>query len=128
MPDRAAGAQQVLWYIRVAHTIAWAVFASSIVAIPVVTFVGRMHAAFWLSLLVWGEVIILTANRFHCPLTGIAARYTYERSDNFDIFLPAWLAKYNQIIFGTLFAISELYALTREILIQHGYQTSHFIH
>jgi hypothetical protein len=28
-----------------------------------------------------------------CPLTGIAARYTDDRRDNFDIYLPPWLAR-----------------------------------
>ena len=112
MPD-VDDARRVLWRIRMGHTIAWAIFALSIVAIPVVTFVGRIQTAFWLSLLVWGEVIILLANRFRCPLTGVAMRYTKDRSDNFDIFLPRWLAKHNKLIFGSLFAIGEIFLLWR---------------
>ena len=45
------------------------------------------------------------------PLTGAARRYTRDRSDNFDIFLPEWLAKHNKLIFGSLFAIGELFLL-----------------
>ncbi len=94
--------------IRLAHTLAWAVFAGAIVAIPVFTLAGRLGAAGWLSLLVWGEVFVLAMNRLRCPLTAVAARYTDDRSANFDIFLPLWLARWNKQIFGTLFAAAEL--------------------
>ena len=99
------------------HTIAWTVFASSIVTIPLVTGAGRLSLAFWLSFVVWVEVFILVANRMRCPLTGIASRYTTDRSDNFDIFLPAWLARHNKLIFGSLFAIGELLLLWRWFLL-----------
>jgi len=38
--------------------------------------------------LVLVECVILAANRGHCPLTDLAGRYTDERADNFDIYLP----------------------------------------
>jgi len=47
-----------------------------------------------------------------CPLTS-SKRYTEARSDNFDFYLPSWLAQRNKMIFGTLFAIGELFALGR---------------
>ena len=59
------------------------------------------------------EVAILLVNRMRCPLTGVAARYTDDRADNFDIFLPEWLARHNKLIFGTLFALGEVYLLWR---------------
>jgi hypothetical protein len=48
---------------------------------------------------------VLAANRMRCPLTDLAARYTEERADNFDIYLPLWLARHNQRIFGTLYVV-----------------------
>jgi hypothetical protein len=33
--------------------------------------------------------------------------------DNCDIDLPLWLARHNKTIFGTLFAIGELFVLGR---------------
>ncbi len=104
-------ARRILWRIRMAHTIAWAVFASSTIAIPFFAAAGRFQSAVWLSLLVWGEVVILAANRLHCPLRAIAARYTADRSDNFDIFLPAWLSRHNLLVFGWLFAIGQIFLL-----------------
>jgi hypothetical protein len=44
-------------------------------------------------------------------LTSLAGRYTEERADNFDIYLPLWLARRNKTIFGTLFAVGELFVL-----------------
>jgi hypothetical protein len=81
---------------------------------------GRIHTALWLSLLVWVEVLILAANRLRCPLTGVARRYTRDRSDNFDIFLPEWLAKHNKLIFGSLFAVGELFLLWQWSLLRLG--------
>ncbi len=104
---------RALFLIRLAHTIAWALFASSILALPFATALGNLRVALWLSLLVWVEVAILVVNRMRCPLTGVAARYTDDRADNFDIFIPAWLARHNKLIFGTLFALGEAHLLWR---------------
>jgi hypothetical protein len=112
MSDERADIRALL-LIKLVHTLVWAVFAASIVAIPIANSTGSFHAALWLSLLVWLEVAILFANRMRCPLTGVAARYTDERADNFDIFLPEWLARNNKLIFGTLFALGEIHLLWR---------------
>ena len=104
---------RILVRIKVAHTFFWAVFASATVAIPIATALGLLTLAVWLSGLVWIECLILFANRMRCPLTKIAERHTGYRSDNFAIFLPAWLARYNLVIFGSLFAASEIYLLIR---------------
>ena len=44
-------------------------------------------------------------------MTDLASRYTEERADNFDIYLPLWLARHNKLIFGMLFAVAELFVL-----------------
>ena len=59
------------------------------------------------------EVLILALNRLRCPLTVIAARYTEDRRDNFDIYLPLWLAKYNKQIFGALFVAGTVYTFLK---------------
>ena len=45
------------------------------------------------------------------PLTDFAASFTNERADNFDIYLPNWLASHNKAIFGSVFAVNELIVL-----------------
>ena len=97
--------------VKVVHTIAWAVFAGCIVALPVAAWQRRFDIAWILIGLVTVEVLILLANGFRCPLTAVAARYTDDRRDNFDIYLPLWLARYNKQIFGTLFVVGVIYTL-----------------
>lgn len=63
--------------------------------------------------LVLVECLVLVVNRGRCPLTDLADRYTEERADNFDIYLPFWLAWWNKTIFGTLFVLGSLFVLGR---------------
>ena len=105
-------ARRVLCRIKLVHTFAWLVFASAILAIPIATALNALAWAIWLSLLVWGEVLVLVINRMRCPLTGVAERYTEDRADNFDIFLPEWLARNNKLIFGSAFLFGELFLLS----------------
>jgi hypothetical protein len=93
------------------HTAVWVLFAGCIVAIPFATCGRRLDWAMAMSGLVWLECAVLALNRCRCPLTDVAARHTGERADNFDIYLPLWLARYNKQVFGTLFFLGEIYLL-----------------
>ena len=88
--------------IKVLHTAVWVVFASAIVALPVVAWRGAFQVAFGLIGLISSELGILAVNGGRCPLTAIAARHTIERQANFDIYLPVWLAQWNKTIFGAM--------------------------
>jgi hypothetical protein len=99
--------------IKLLHTIVWAFFAGCIIAMPILGFMRRYSQAVVLVGVVLIEVLILVANRWHCPLTGVAARYTNDRSDNFDIYLPVWLARHNKLIFGLLFLGGALFTVAR---------------
>lgn len=97
--------------VKTAHTAIWTFFASCIVAIPVFAWRGQLAVAVVLIAVVSVEVLVLVFNRMRCPLTDIAARYTPDRRDNFDIYLPLWLARYNKHVFGTLFVAGLLVTL-----------------
>lgn len=97
--------------IRLVHTIVWGIFAGSILVLPFAGILDRFDLALGITLLVLIECGALVANRGRCPLTNVAARYTADRSDNFDIFLPAWIARHNKVIFGVLFVVGELVVL-----------------
>ena len=99
--------------IRLLHTVVWVGFAGCIVAIPVLTLQERFRLAAVLALIVLGEVIVLAFNRWRCPLTPIAARYTGNRRANFDIYLPEWLARYNKEIFGPLYLAGVVLLVVR---------------
>ncbi|MEZ4266493.1 MAG: hypothetical protein R3F39_08950 [Myxococcota bacterium] len=97
--------------VKLVHTAVWAVFAGCIVAIPIVAACGALPLAAALCAVVMGEVVVLLLNRWSCPLTAVAARYTTDRRDNFDIFLPEWLARHNKTIFGALYVVGLLIVL-----------------
>ena len=105
--DRASTALRV---VKLVHTLAWAFFAGCIVALPFLVWRNRLGTAVVVIAIVGLEVIVLAANRFRCPLTNVAARYTLDRQLNFDIYLPLWVARYNKHIFGTLYAAGIIYA------------------
>ncbi len=108
MHDAAA-----LTLVKLIHTLAWAFFAACILAIPIAAWRGDLRLALVLIAIVFVEVLVLAANSRRCPLTNVAARYTDDRRDNFDIYLPLWLARYNKHIFGGIFVASLVFTLTR---------------
>lgn len=89
--------------IKLAHSVVWAFFAGCIVAIPVYAVLGRNRVAAVLVAVVLLEVAVLALNGGRCPLTDVAARYTDDRRDNFDIYLPLPIARHNKLIFGLLY-------------------------
>ena len=97
--------------IKLLHTLVWAIMAGSILALPVTALLERFNAAIILTVMILAECGLLALNRGQCPLTGLAARFTTDRADNFDIYLPNWLAQYNKLIFGTLFVVNELFVV-----------------
>jgi len=99
--------------VKLTHTVIWAFFVACILAIPLFTVVSRFRAAAFFAAIVGVEVAVLLLNRFTCPLTDVAARYTSDRRANFDIYLPEWLARNNQVIFGTLYILATLFLLAR---------------
>jgi polyferredoxin len=95
--------EAILAAIKAVHTIIWAVFVACIVAIWVFAWQADFFDAALSIGAVLGEVVVLVAFGWYCPLTLLAARYTDDRRANFDIYLPEWLARHNKVIFGTLY-------------------------
>ena len=85
-------------------------------AIPFAGALRQFRIAAILTGLLLVECAVLAMNRGRCPLTDLAGRYTEDRTDDFDIYLPLWLARHNKTIFGTLFAIGELFVLGRWLI------------
>ena len=106
-------ATTALFAVKITHTVAWCFFVGCILSIPLAALRMNFKAALLLIGLVTVECAVLGLNRCRCPLTDLASRYTDERADNFDIYLPLWLARYNKQIFGPLFAVVSLFVLVR---------------
>ena len=97
--------------VKTLHTAVWAVLAGAILAIPAVAWGGALGWAASLIGLVLVEGAVLGCNRGRCPLTGVAARFTDDRAPNFDIFLPRVLARWNKLLFGSIYLAAVLYTL-----------------
>jgi hypothetical protein len=106
-----SGRHSALTAIKLAHTLIWAFFAACILLLPAAALLGRFDWALLLTALILVECSALALNRGRCPLTTLAAQFTSERQDGFDIYLPGWLAHWNKVIFGTLFVLNELLVL-----------------
>lgn len=115
--------------IKLLHTVVWAFFVLCIAAIPLAAWQGMHAVSGWLIALVLFEVVVLLANGWRCPLTSWAARYTDDRRDNFDIYLPVWLARHNKAIFGALFVAGVVYAIARWVQVSGRWQGyfEHFV-
>jgi len=103
--------------IKATHTLSWTIFAACILAIPFFAWAGMYRHVGWLTGLVLAEILVLALNGWRCPLTGIAARYTDDHSDNFDIYLPAWLARHNKRIFGSIVLLGQAIVLARMLAV-----------
>ena len=99
--------------IKTLHTVVWAIFVGCILGLPIAAQLGAFGWALVFGGAVLGETLVLLLNRWRCPLTDMAAKHTDDRPDNFDIYLPLWLARHNKTIFGTLFVLGLAYALAR---------------
>jgi hypothetical protein len=102
--------ESALRVVKVVHTAAWAFFVACILAIPMAAWLGNFKHVLILTALVFFEIGVLIVNGWACPLTRVAARYTEDRRDNFDIYLPLWLARHNKTVFGWIFAAGLLFA------------------
>jgi hypothetical protein len=99
--------------IKLIHTVVWAFFAGSIFAIPILAALTQYKAALVFIGIVFVEVLVLVVNGMRCPLTGVAARYTDDRRDNFDIYLPEWLARHNKSVFGLLYVLGIIFTVAK---------------
>jgi len=102
--------------IKLIHTIIWLIFASAIMYVCYAGAFNKVNRLVWFCIgAVLFEGIVLLINKSKCPLTPIASKYTNNRSANFDIFLPEWFAKYNKILFTSIFLVGLCLVLWRFI-------------
>jgi hypothetical protein len=101
----------MLTAIKLLHTVIWAILAGSIVVLPLAGVLRRFRWAAILTGLVLLECGVLAVNGGRCPLSDLAQQFTADHADNFDIYLPNWLARHNKVFFGVLFVSGELVVL-----------------
>lgn len=91
--------------IKLTHTAVWLVMAAACLYILYAGIFNITSIWLWICIsLIALESLVLLINKWTCPLTDVALRYTEAKGDNFDIYLPNLIAKYNKLIFGSIFA------------------------
>jgi hypothetical protein len=102
--------------VKLFHTVIWAFFVIVIFYVLYAGITDQVDAFTWIGIaMVILEGLVLLIFKMFCPLTLIARKYSDSEKDNFDIFLPNWLAKHNKLIFTTIFIVALLIVLYRVV-------------
>lgn len=95
-----------LTLIKIIHTIIWVFFNVVLFYMAYAVIVNKIDRLVWIAVaLILLEGVVLLIFSKMCPLTIIARKYSDSAKDNFDIYLPNGLAKYNKQIYTTFFII-----------------------
>ena len=95
-----------LTIIKIIHTAIWLFFNVVIFYMGYAVIIDKIDKWVWicLTLIILEGVVLLLFKRM-CPVTLVARKYSTSTKDNFDIFLPNWLAKYNKLIYSSIVII-----------------------
>ena len=102
--------------IKIIHTLIWVFFNIVIIYLGYAVFTNQISIWVWMgigSFLLEGIVLLIFKN--NCPLTILARQYSNSTKDNFDIYIPNWLARHNKLIYSSLLIliiITLLYQLS----------------
>ncbi len=92
-----------LTIIKIIHTLVWLFFNVVIFYMLYAVMVNKLDKWLWIGYgLFVLEGLTLLIFKFFCPLTVMARKYSASTKENFDIYLPNWLAKYNKIIYTSI--------------------------
>ena len=97
---------QKLILVKLIHTIIWLFFNLVPAYLFYAAITDTVDYKFRLGIGVIGlECLILLLLNGTCPLTFWARKYSNSTKDNFDIYLPNWVARHNKLIYSTLFGV-----------------------
>ncbi len=109
-----------LLVIKSVHTMIWLFFNMVIFYLLYAVIANIIDKWVWICIgLVAAEGIVLLAFKWLCPLTVLARKYSDSTQDNFDIFLPNWLARYTKLIYTSIFGGSILILIYRLVFPLH---------
>jgi len=95
-----------LTLIKIVHTIIWLFFNVVIFYMLYAVLINKLDIWLWIGYgLFILEGIILLIFKFFCPLTVMARKYSGSTKDNFDIYIPNWLARHNKLIYTSILVI-----------------------
>lgn len=100
--------------VKSVHTLIWVFFNVVIFYLFYAVWVNRIDIWVWICLgFILLEGLVLLAFKRVCPVTIIARKYSNSTRDNFDIYLPNWLARYNKEIYSVIVIIIFIFLLYR---------------
>lgn len=103
-----------LTFIKTIHTAVWLFFNYVIFYALYAAITNQIDTKIWIAFgLIGLEVMVLLIFKFICPLTLIARRYSDSQKDNFDIYLPNWLARYNKLIYTVIVSVALVITIYR---------------
>jgi hypothetical protein len=107
---------------KLIHSLIWVFFNLVIFYLYYSVLTNKIDKWVWIGIgIILLEGIVLLLFKKVCPITLIARKYSDSTKDNFDIFLPNWLAKYNKLIYTTLFIIILAILLLRLLYNANSY-------
>ncbi|MEO7046436.1 MAG: hypothetical protein ABI091_14085 [Ferruginibacter sp.] len=90
--------------IKIIHTVIWVFFNVVLFYMAYAVIADQIDKYVWIGIgLILLEGMVLLSFKKICPLTIIARKYSKSSKDNFDIYLPNWLARNNKLIYTTFF-------------------------
>ena len=102
--------------IKLIHTFIWLCFVIVIFFILYSGITNNINTFTWVAIgLIIGEGLVLVIFKMFCPLTLWARKFSDSQKDNFDIFLPNWLARHNKVIFTTIYLLGLILVLWRTL-------------
>ena len=100
------------------HTLIWVFFNVVLVYLFLAVIRERLDLWFWLGVgAIVVECAVLVYNHWVCPLTPIARKYSDSTRDNFDIYLPIWLARHNIKIYSLIALILVILIIYKYLII-----------
>ena len=103
-----------LIFIKIVHTVIWLFFNAVLFYLFYAVITNKIDKWVWIGLgSFFMEGIVLLMFKNSCPLTIIARKYSDSSRDNFDIYLPEWLARYNKLIYTSLLGVIILILVYR---------------
>jgi len=107
-------ANEKLKLIKIIHTIIWLFFNGVIFYMLYAVLVNKIDIWLWVGYgIIVLKVIVLVIFNMYCPLTFWTRKFSHSTKDNFDIYLPNWLAKHNKLIYTCIMVVILIITIIR---------------
>ncbi|GGD90423.1 hypothetical protein [Planktosalinus lacus] len=106
--------EEKLKLIKIIHTAIWLFFNVVIFYMLYTVIVNKIDFWLWIAFgIILLEGLALLAFKMYCPLTVWARKYSNSTKDNFDIYLPNWLARHNKLIYTLIMVVILIFTVFR---------------